>query len=84
MDVAPVDVAWTERHGCSVDDFHTKRNWSRTLSVDVSQFAQREDVRLVSRMTLVQFCVGSPLSSKFVVCGDCLLTLSITINQILK
>ena len=38
-------------------------------------------VRLVSRGTSVQIRFGSPFSSKFVVCGHCLVTLSLTIMK---
>ena len=38
-------------------------------------------VRLVSRRTSVRFCFGSPFSSKIVVCGHCLVTLSLTIMK---
>ena len=41
-------------------------------------------VRLVSRGTLVRTCFSSPFSSKIVVCGHCLVTLSLTINETLK
>ena len=41
-------------------------------------------VRLVSRGTSVRIRFGSPFSSKVVVCGHCLVTLSLTINEILK
>ena len=35
-------------------------------------------------MALVRICFGSPFSSKVVVCGHCLVTLSLTINETLK
>ena len=38
---------------------------------------------LASRRTSVRFRFGSPFSSKVVVCGHCLVTLSLTINEIL-
>ena len=41
-------------------------------------------LRLVSRGTSVRIRFGSPLSSNVVVCGHCLVTLSITINETLK
>ena len=41
-------------------------------------------LRLVSRRTSVRFGFGSPLSSKVVVCGHCLVTLSLTIHQTSK
>ena len=41
-------------------------------------------VRLVSRGTSVRIRFGSPFSSKVVVCGHCLVTLSLTINETLK
>ena len=41
-------------------------------------------VRLVSRGTSVRIRFGSPFSSKVVVCGHCLVTLSLTINQRLE
>ena len=42
-------------------------------------------VRLVSRGTSVQFHhFGFPLSSKVVICGHCLVTLSFTITETLK
>ena len=43
--------------------------------------AQRQGVRLVSRRTSVRNCFGSPISSKAVVCGHCLVTLSLTIMK---
>ena len=49
---------------------------------NVSQFGLV--VRLISRGTSVQICFGSPFSSKVVVCGHCLVTLSLTINETLK
>ena len=48
-------------------------------------FAQlRTGFRLVSRGTLARFRFCSPSSSKVVVCGHCLVTLSLTVNQALK
>ena len=41
-------------------------------------------VRLGSRGSSVRIRFGSPFSSKVVVCGHCLVTLSLTINQTLK
>ena len=41
-------------------------------------------VRLVSRRTSVRIRFGSPFSSVVVVCGNCLVTLSLTINETLK
>ena len=49
---------------------------------NVSQFGLV--VRLVRRGTSVQISFGSPFSSKVVVCGHCLVTLSLTINETLK
>ena len=46
--------------------------------------AKRWCIRLVSRGTSVRIRFGSPFSSKVVVCGHCLVTLSLTINEILK
>ena len=40
--------------------------------------------RLVSRGTSVQIRFGCPFSSKVVVCGHCLVTLSLTINETVK
>ena len=40
--------------------------------------------KLVSRGTSVRIRFGSPFSSKVVVCGHCLVTLSLTINETLK
>ena len=40
-----------------------------------------EPVRLVSRGTSVRICFGFPVTSKVVVCGHCLLTLSLTIMK---
>ena len=40
--------------------------------------------RLVSRGTSVRIRFGSPFSSKVVVCGHCLVTLSLVINETLK
>ena len=42
------------------------------------------EVRLVSKGTSVRIRFGSHLSSKVVVCGHCLVTLSLTINETLK
>ena len=41
-------------------------------------------VRLVSRGTSVRIRFGSPFSSKAVVCGHCLVTLSLAVNETLK
>ena len=42
-------------------------------------------LRLVSRGTSVRICFGSPFSaSEVVVCGHCLVALSLTINETLK
>ena len=41
-------------------------------------------LRLVSRGTSVRIRFGSPFSSKLVVCGHCLVTLSLTINETFK
>ena len=38
----------------------------------------------VSRGTSVRICFGSPFSSQVVVCGHCLVTLSLTLNETLK
>ena len=38
----------------------------------------------VSKRTSVRICFGSTFSSKFVVCGHCLVTLSLTINETLN
>ena len=55
------------------------------LSVLVSRFGIAVSVvRLVSRGILLQIRFGSPFSSKVVVCGHCLVTLSLTINETLK
>ena len=46
---------------------------------------KEEGVRLVGRGTSVRTRFGSPFSSKIVVCGHSLVTLSLTIsNEILK
>ena len=36
------------------------------------------------RLTSVRICFGSPFSSEIVVCGHCLVTLSLTVNETLK
>ena len=41
----------------------------------------KASVRLVSRGTSVRIHFGSPFPSKSVVCGHCLVTLSLTINE---
>ena len=41
-------------------------------------------VGLVSRRTSVRIRFGSPFSSKVVLCGHCLVTLSLTVNETLK
>ena len=41
-------------------------------------------LRLVSKRTSARFRFISPLSSIFVVCGHCLVTLSLTVNETLK
>ena len=46
--------------------------------------AERQGGRLVSGRTSVRYRFGSPLSSKVVVCGHGLVTLSLTINETLK
>ena len=48
----------------------------------VSQFGLV--VKLVSSRTSVRFHFGFPFSSKVVVCGHCLVTLSLTINETVK
>ena len=40
--------------------------------------------RQLSRGTSIRICFGSPFSSKSVVCGHCLVTLSLTINETLS
>ena len=50
----------------------------------VSRFGLAEGVRLVSRGTSVRIRFGSSFSSKIVVCGHCLVILSLTINETLK
>ena len=40
--------------------------------------------RLVSRGTSVRICFDSLFTSKTVVCGHCLVTLSLTINETIK
>ena len=52
------------------------------LESGVSRFGLA--VRLVSRGTSVRIRFGSPFSAKIVVCGHCLVTLSLTINETLK
>ena len=54
--------------------------WGRVLWGWVSRFG----VMPVSRGTSVQIRVGCPFYSKVVVCGHCLMTLSLTINETLK
>ena len=49
-----------------------------------SLMAQRQGVRLVSRGTSVQIRFGSPFSSNVVVCGQCLVILTLIISEILK
>ena len=49
-----------------------------------STYVSAQRVRLVSRGTSVRIRFGSPFSSKFVVCGHCLATLSLTVNETLK
>ena len=54
-------------------------------SVREQMFAQlKTGFGLVSGGTSVRGRFGSPLSSKVVVCGHCLVTLSLTINETLK
>jgi len=43
-----------------------------------------EGVRLVSRKASARFRFGSPPSLKTAVCGRCLVTLSVTVNETLK
>ena len=50
----------------------------------VSRFGLAVSVRLVSRGTSVRIRFGSPFTSKVVVCGHSLVTLSLTINETLK
>ena len=50
----------------------------------VSRSGLAVSVRLVSRGTSVRICFGAPFSSKVAVCGHCLVTLSLTINETLK
>ena len=55
---------------------------SETLSTQGCQLGVA--VRLVSRRTLAQFHFSSLLSSKDVVCGHCLATMTLTVNDRLK
>ena len=61
--------------------FHRDRTFV-TRDVTVSRFGLV--VRLVSGRASVRFRFGSPLSSEVVVCGHCLVTLSLTVNETLK
>ena len=54
------------------------------IYIFVSGFGLAVGVRLVSRGTSVRIRFDSPFSSKIVVCGHCLVPLSLTINEILK
>ena len=47
----------------------------------VSRFGLAVKLRLVNRGTSVRIRFGSPFSSKVVVCGHCLVTLSITVTK---
>ena len=49
-----------------------------------ADLAERYGVRLVSRGTWVLIRFGSPFSPKVVVCGYCLVTLFLAINETLK
>ena len=50
-----------------------------------SRFGLAVSGRLISGRTSVRYRFGSPhFSSKIVVCGHCLVTLSLTINETLK
>ena len=50
----------------------------------MSRLGLAERHRYFSRRTSVRIRLGSPFSSKVVVCGHCLVTLSLTINKTLK
>ena len=52
------------------------------ISICVSRFGLA--VKLVSRGTSVRIRIGSPSTLKVVVCGHCLVTLSLTIHETLK
>ena len=54
------------------------------MNVTGEGLAQRQGIRLVSKKMLVWFCVSSPLLKRVVVCGHCLVRLSLTINATLK
>ena len=43
-----------------------------------------EGGRLVNTGTKIRFCFSSPFSSKVVVCGHCLVTLSLTVKETFK
>ena len=49
--------------------------WTHPL---LAGLAKRQGIRLVSRGTSVRIRFGCPFSSKVVVCGHCLVTLSLT------
>ena len=49
-----------------------------------TSLAVKQGVKLVSGRTSVRYHFGSPFSSKVVVCGHGLVTLSLTINETLK
>ena len=51
---------------------------------DESRFGLAVRRRLESGRTSVRYRFGSPFSSKVVVCGHCLVTLSLTTNETLK
>ena len=60
---------------------HTHKNRG---SVPLSSNRLGPAVRLVNRRASVRFHFGAPLSSKVVVCGHCLVTLSLTANETLR
>ena len=56
----------------------------RTKSAEMTGEPVWPSGKAVSRVTSVRIRFGSAFSSKVVVCGHCLVTLSLTINETLK
>ena len=84
-----VDILWTSCDQCRsmVQQFFTSTETRRLVRTDSSGRPPRLSHRAsrfglaVSRGTSIRIGFGSPFSSKVVVCGHCLVTLSFTISE---
>ena len=58
----------------------SQQRWA-VLTLSRLGLAVRRLAGIVSRRTSVRFCFGCPLSSKVVLCGHCLVILSLTMDE---